>query len=156
MSADRSWKRGRTGRRATFSRVSVPGQKRCRILPLEKPVLWAFQSVTQPWPQSILFGHEGPIILRGGPCQPRQCLAVIPRHPPRWVPLQLFGVPLQLGEIVERSRCPFSDRRTRWRPGCASAALLESRRLPQHTTESGRVWCGAPLPLNAHLTPRPF
>src|SRR3954447_16658563 len=45
-SADRSWKRGRTGRLGTFSAASVPGQKRGRILPFEKPVFWAFQDVT--------------------------------------------------------------------------------------------------------------
>src|SRR5437870_9260119 len=30
-----------------------------------------------------------------------QRLAVIPGHPLRWVSLQLLGVPLQLGEVVE-------------------------------------------------------
>jgi len=44
----------------------VPGQKRVRILPLEKPYLLAFQDVTQPWPKMILFGQAGFIILRGG------------------------------------------------------------------------------------------
>ena len=47
-----------------FRRSSVPGQKRYRILPLERPVWRAFQSVTQPWPQSILFGQAGSIILQ--------------------------------------------------------------------------------------------
>ena len=43
------------------------------------------------------------MILRdGGPCQPRQRLAVIPRHPLRWASLQLLGVPQQLGQIIER------------------------------------------------------
>src|SRR3954451_9051762 len=49
-----------------------------------KPVFWAFQDVTQPWPQSILFGHAGPMILRGfGGGQPRQGVSVIPEHPLR-------------------------------------------------------------------------
>jgi hypothetical protein len=37
--------------------VSVPGQKRVRILRLEEPVFRAFRDVTLPWPPSILFGH---------------------------------------------------------------------------------------------------
>ena len=76
----------------------MPGQKRYRILPLERPVWRAFQSVTQAWPQSILFGQAGFIILQ------RVCqrLAVVPRHPLRWVGRQFLGVPLQLGQIVER------------------------------------------------------
>ena len=40
------------------------------------------------------------MILRGG--RSCQCLAVIPRHPLRWVPLQLLGVPQQLGQIIKR------------------------------------------------------
>src|SRR5262249_51538028 len=56
-SADRQWKRGHTGRPATFSAVFVPGQKRYRILPLEKPVWRSFQSVTSAWPKMILFGQ---------------------------------------------------------------------------------------------------
>jgi hypothetical protein len=35
----------------------VPRQKRYPILPWEKPVLWAFGNVTQPWPPSIIYGH---------------------------------------------------------------------------------------------------
>jgi resolvase-like protein len=46
----------------TFSPTSVPGQKRCRILPFERPVWRPLQSVTQPWPHSILFGQIAPII----------------------------------------------------------------------------------------------
>ena len=42
------------------------------------------------------------LLRRCGRGQPRQRLAVIPRHPLRWMLLQFFGVPLQLGEIVER------------------------------------------------------
>ena len=45
-SADRSWKRGRRGPLGTFSPTSVPGQKHCRILPLERPVWRPFQSGT--------------------------------------------------------------------------------------------------------------
>ena len=48
-----------------FRRVSVPGQKRYRILPLERPVWRPFRSVTPAWPQSILSGQAAPIILRG-------------------------------------------------------------------------------------------
>lgn len=40
-------------------------------------------------------------ILRGGGCEARQCVAVVPWHPLRAL-LQLVGVPLQLGRIVER------------------------------------------------------
>jgi hypothetical protein len=39
--------------------VSVPGQKRDRILHSEKPISQPFRSVTQRWPESILFGHAG-------------------------------------------------------------------------------------------------
>lgn len=35
-------------------------------------------------------------------CQPCQCLAVIPWQPIRWNTLQLVGVPLQIGQIIER------------------------------------------------------
>lgn len=50
------------------------------------PVFVPFRSDTQPWPKRILFGQIRFIILRGSrSCQPRQCLAVIPRHPLRWV-----------------------------------------------------------------------
>ncbi len=87
----------------TFFAVFVRGQKRYRILPSERPVWRAFQNVTQAWPQTILFGQAGFIILRGGGRrQPRQCLAVIPRHPLRWASLQLLGMPLQRREVVER------------------------------------------------------
>ena len=41
-SAGRWWKHGRTDRPATFSPVSVPGQKRIQILLSQRPVLWAF------------------------------------------------------------------------------------------------------------------
>ena len=97
-SAGRWWKRGRTGRRGTFSPVSVPGQKRYRILPLERPVWRPFRSVTQPWPQTILFGQAGIHHTSA----PRQRLAVVPGHPLRGVGRQFLGVALQLGQIVER------------------------------------------------------
>ena len=43
------------------------------------------------------------MILRGGGRgDPRQRLAVIPGHPFRWITLQLRGVPLLLGQIIER------------------------------------------------------
>jgi hypothetical protein len=51
-------------------------------------------------------GQAGLIILRGsGPCRPRQRLAIVPGHPLRWVGCQLLGVPLQLGEVMERIGC---------------------------------------------------
>ena len=52
----------------SFSTVSVPGQKRVRILLLEKPAFWAFRYLTRPWPQLILFGQAEIIILRGFGC----------------------------------------------------------------------------------------
>ena len=58
---------------------------------------------TQPWPQTILFGQAGFIVLRRCRCgEPLQPFAVVPGHPLRGVSLQLLGVPLQLAEIVER------------------------------------------------------
>ena len=43
------------------------------------------------------------IILRGRwRGEPRQRLAVIPGHPRRWITLQRRGMPLQLGQIIER------------------------------------------------------
>jgi len=71
--ADRLWTRGHTGPLATFSPGCVTGQKRYRILPSGKPHFWAFRSVTQPWPPTILFGQEGFILLRRRrSCEPRQ------------------------------------------------------------------------------------
>src|SRR4029434_1358082 len=53
--------------------------------------------------QFILSGQSPSMILRScRHCQSRQCLAVVPRHPLRWILLQLRSVSLQLGEIVER------------------------------------------------------
>ena len=90
----RSWKRGRTGLHETFLGACVPGQKGGQILLSERPVLWAFEESHSTRPPTILFGQEGLIILRRCErCQPRQCLAVIPRHPLRWASLQLPGVP---------------------------------------------------------------
>src|ERR1041385_3685574 len=37
--------------------AAAPGQKPSPLLPLEQPVSWAFQDVTLPWPQWILFGQ---------------------------------------------------------------------------------------------------
>jgi len=49
------------------------------------------------------------IILRGGGrSQPCQRIAIVPRHPRRWVLLQFLRVPLQLGEIV--GGCGFKDK----------------------------------------------
>jgi hypothetical protein len=69
----------------------------------EMPVLWAFHKCCSAWPESILFGQAGFIILRGGWCgEPGQRLAVVPGHSRRWGLLQFLGVSLQLGEVVER------------------------------------------------------
>src|SRR5262249_15912725 len=59
-SADHWWRHGHTARPATFSLLYVTGQKRVPIFLFGKPVFWAFQNVTQPWPQSILFGQAKP------------------------------------------------------------------------------------------------
>jgi len=56
-SAGRSSRHGHTAPPATFSTGFVPGRKRGRILLFRKPVFWAFQDVTQPWPPSIDSGH---------------------------------------------------------------------------------------------------
>ena len=93
-SAGHSSKRAYRGPHETFSLASVSGRKRGRILSSGKPVLWAFRNVTQPWPQTILFGQAGFIILRGSGCsEPRQRVPVIPGHPLRRVPLQLLSMP---------------------------------------------------------------
>ena len=42
-----------------FRRFPCLAKNVYRILPLERPVWWPFRNVTQPWPQSILFGQEG-------------------------------------------------------------------------------------------------
>ena len=64
---------------------------------LRGPFGGAFRSVTQPWPQSILFGQEGTSYSRS-----LESLAVVPRHPRRRVGRQFPGVPLQFGQVVER------------------------------------------------------
>ena len=48
------------------------------------------------------FRPAGSIILRGGGRRLRQRLAVVPRHPLRGAGRQFLGVPLQLGQVVER------------------------------------------------------
>src|SRR5262249_7795476 len=86
----------------TFSPSCVPGQKRYRILTLGSPVWPSFRNVTQPWPQSILFGQAGSIILRGNRSfQLCQSLAVVPWHPSRRTPCQVRRMSLQLAQIVE-------------------------------------------------------
>ena len=91
------------GPHETFSALFVTGQKRVWISSLKKPVFGAFRSVTLPWPQSILFGQEGFIILRRcGRGQLLQGVAIVPGHPLRWRLLEFLGVPLQLVQIVER------------------------------------------------------
>lgn len=42
----------------------VAGRKRGRIYLLGSPPSWAFRDVIPPWPQSILFGQTGFILLR--------------------------------------------------------------------------------------------
>jgi hypothetical protein len=50
----------------------------------------------------ILFGQTEIIILRGrGRRQPRQGVAIVPRHPFRRVLLQLFGMPQQFREVIK-------------------------------------------------------
>jgi hypothetical protein len=87
----------------TFSVARVPGQKRGQMSVSGRPVFWAFHGIRSTRPPTILFGQEGIIILRGGGrgelCQR---IAVIPGHPFRWISLQRRGVPLQLGQIIER------------------------------------------------------
>jgi hypothetical protein len=71
------------------------GQKRSRILPLERPVWRAVQSVTQAWPQVDPF-RPGRIHHKLRGCrrgEPGQRFAIVPGHPLRWVSLQLLGVP---------------------------------------------------------------
>ena len=46
---------------------------------MDKPVLWAFRSVTQAWPQSILFGHAGSIIRQAAPASGGSSRASTPR-----------------------------------------------------------------------------
>src|SRR5271154_6484216 len=55
----RMWKRGRTGRRETFSDASVSGRKPSSFWPFQRPVWRAFRSVVSAWPNTILFGHAG-------------------------------------------------------------------------------------------------
>src|SRR5260370_30765882 len=49
-------------------------------------------------PRSTLFPYT--TLFRS--ISPLQCCAVIPRHPLPRIPLQFRGVPLQLGQVVER------------------------------------------------------
>ncbi len=93
-SAGRVWKRGRRGRRKTFSAASVPGRKPFAILPCQPPVFQPIFERRFRMAEDYPFRPGRFIILRSGrSCQPRQCLAVVPRHPLRWVSLQLLGVP---------------------------------------------------------------
>src|ERR1700730_9988041 len=86
-----------------FSAAYVAGQKRLSILCSGNPVWRSFRNVIPARPQTILFGQEGPIILRGGRRgESRQRLAVVPGHPFRRLLFQLLGVLLQLSQIVER------------------------------------------------------
>jgi hypothetical protein len=67
----------------TFFAVFVRGQKRYRILPSERPVWRAFQNVTQAWPESILSGHAGFIILRPErACRDSSTASIPPDWPP--------------------------------------------------------------------------
>ena len=84
------------GRRGTFSAISEPGQKTYVTLPSGKRVFRPFSRAAPRWPESILSGQAGFIILRGGgrsaPCPG---IAIVPLHPRRRVLLQFFRVPLQ-------------------------------------------------------------
>src|SRR4051794_15290244 len=127
-SADRWWKRGRTGRRGTSSPVSVPGQKRWRVLPLETPVWRAFQSVTQPWPHSILFGQEGSSYFSSAPVSRDSSKAST------W----LVGPP-----VPPRAAAVRSDSRTSWHrttppyeSGSCTGRLLAPRSVSDRTTRS--------------------
>jgi hypothetical protein len=69
-------------RRGTFSAISEPGQKPYVTLPSGRRVFRPFSRAAPRWPESILLGQEGFIILcGGGRGEPCQCLAVIPRYP---------------------------------------------------------------------------
>src|SRR5664279_841143 len=96
------WKLGRTGRHETFSTASVPGQKPYAILRSERPAFRPFSSDALAWPQSILFGQSGLIILRGrGRSESCDGIAIVPGHPLRRDSLQLSCMALQLDEIVK-------------------------------------------------------
>src|ERR1039457_3630538 len=99
----RAWTRGHRSHPETPLPVLAAGQKPDAILLCQRSVFRPFSCDVLTWPQSILSGQAGFIILcGGGRSKPRQCLAVIPGHPLRWITLQLLGVPLQLGQIIER------------------------------------------------------
>jgi hypothetical protein len=71
-----------------------PGQKTLFESDYQMPGFRPFSSDAPAWPESILFGQAGFILLRGPlGYQPCQCLAVVPRHPLRWTLLQLLGMP---------------------------------------------------------------
>jgi hypothetical protein len=53
------WKRGRRGRRATFSPVFVSGEKPFVIAPSQMPVWRPFRDVAPAWPKTVLSGHQG-------------------------------------------------------------------------------------------------
>ena len=97
----RAWTRGHRSHPETPLPVLAAGQKPDAILLCQRSVFRPFSCDVLTWPQSILSGQAGFIILcGGGRSEPRQCLAVIPGHPLRWITLQLLGVPLQLGQIM--------------------------------------------------------
>ena len=83
VSADRWWKRGHRGQHGTFSRVSVPGQKRYRILPSESPFGGHFGVSPQPGRSRSFPARQRPSYYAAGACQSRQRLAVVPGHPLR-------------------------------------------------------------------------
>src|SRR5437762_1000292 len=68
----------------------------------------AVSLVSQQWPEGIVFGHARSSITQkerlsgiAAGTDLLKRLDVVPRHPSRCVLLQLIGVALQLGEIVE-------------------------------------------------------
>ena len=67
---------GITERCGAFAAVSVAGQESLPILRSGDAVWRPFRGVTQAWPESILLGQEGIMMLRSGRlCPPRECLA---------------------------------------------------------------------------------
>ncbi len=84
-------------RRTAYSR-----RARIRFCVLKGPFDGHFEVSPKHGRSWILSGQAGFILLRGGgPGEPLQRLAVVSGHPFRRVLFQLFGLPLQLGEVVK-------------------------------------------------------
>ena len=79
--------------RETSSHIFVADRKLFWGLPCGKLGFTHILRTRPVWPQRILFGQVGFMILRCSGCdQPCQSIAVVPRHPLRRVRLQLLGV----------------------------------------------------------------